>query len=110
MCIPFPLNTDSKWTYLHPSERTDWQIDKEVSGKERISLHGKTYDCFKVKWIYVKSSLSSSPEITDWICEEGLVKRVTIFKNGTLTDEYGQEIEKADISEELTVKEIALNY
>ena len=106
--IPYPLNINSKWTYLHASERLDWQIDKEVIGRERISLHGKDYDCLKIKWIYVKSGLSSPPGITDWICEEGLVKRVTLIKNGTLTDEYGQEIEKGDIIEELTVNEITL--
>ncbi len=106
--IPFPLNADSKWTYLHATERLDWQIDKEAIGKERISLNGNDYNCLKIKWIYVKSCLSSPPEITDWISKEGLVKRLTLIKNGTLVDEYGQEIGNADMTEELVVKEIRL--
>lgn len=106
--IPFPLNADSKWTYLHPSESSNWHIDKEAIGKDRISLHGKDYDCIKIKWIYVKSGISSPPAITDWICEEGLVKRLTVIKNGILVDEYGQEIGNADMTEELVVKEIRL--
>ena len=106
--LPLPLHGDSKWTYLEPSGSINWQIDKEVVGIENISLHGKNYTCFKVRWIYVKSSLSSTPEITDWICEKGLVKRVTVLKDASLTDEYGAEIEQADVTEELTVKEITL--
>ena len=57
--IRFPLNADSKWTYLHPSERLDWQIDKEVIGRERISLHGK--ELLKSKMDICKPKLFGPP-------------------------------------------------
>lgn len=90
--IKLPLGDNSSWTYRQPSETRILQIDKSVVGNETLILIGKSFACYKVIWTYLNDPVFDGIEITDWISEEGLVKRETIHDRVTLTTQDGEPI------------------
>ncbi|MFN8208473.1 MAG: hypothetical protein U0T82_13845, partial [Bacteroidales bacterium] len=55
LAIMFPLDRNSKWTYLLPAEPQDTQIDKEVTAAERVKTPAGSFDCFRVNYLYINN-------------------------------------------------------
>ena len=104
--IKYPLQSNSEWTYVYPTETFDYQIDKKVMGSEDLSLNGKVYKCFKVKWTFINSIGLDHTEIIDWIAAEGLIKRTNVSDSAHLTDETGATLAIVKFDETMMLTEI----
>lgn len=104
--IKLPLYNNSSWTYRHPSgTNTFFYIDKEVIGTERLNLIGENFDCFKVYWNYLNNTVSNEINITDWISDKGLIKRIIFSDRITLRTEFGEYSDEiAQVTETLIIK------
>jgi len=108
--IKLPLDNNSSWTYRHPSGTNTFHIDKEVIGTDRLNLIGEYFDCFKVNWIYLNDVVSNGINITDWISEKGLIKRIIFSERIILRTEFGEyNDETAQVTETLVLKELKIN-
>ncbi len=107
--IKLPLDNNSSWTYRQPSETRSLQIYKEVIGAETLTLFGQNFACYKVSWNYLYDPVFNGIEITDWISEKGLVKRLTIHDRVTLTTQEGEPIDgNIQMIETLVLKELKI--
>ena len=106
--IKLPLDLTSSWTYRLPSETRLLQIDKEVMGAESVTLFGQTFSCFKVSWNYLNDPVYDGINITDWISEKGLIKRLTVYDRVTFTNEYGEPLFYGQTIEILTLKDLKI--
>ncbi|NQU53917.1 MAG: hypothetical protein HQ522_15415 [Bacteroidetes bacterium] len=107
--IKFPLGINTSWTYRKPSESSELQIDKEVVGAEELILFEQAFICLKVNYIYMNKPSYDGIYMTDWISEEGLIKRLTTIDSVTVTNETGEPLYTAQITESLTLKELKMN-
>ncbi|MDY0076705.1 MAG: hypothetical protein RBR87_05450 [Bacteroidales bacterium] len=106
--IELPLENNSVWTYRKPSESSKLQIDKEVVGSESLMLNERSFKCLKVKYIYRYEPVFDGIDITDWISEEGLIKRLTTIDSVAVTDEPGELMYIARITESVTLKDLKI--
>ena len=104
--IKFPLEINTSWTYREPSESNILQIDNEVVGSENLILFDQNFECLKVNYIYMNDPSYDGIDMTDWISEEGLIKRLTTIDSVTVTNETGELLYTAQITESLTLKEL----
>lgn len=95
--IKFPLNLSSTWTYRSPSEAGELQIDKTVVGYERIKVNERYHNCYKVEWKYLNDPLFNGIKVTDWISDNGLIKRLTINERVTLVPEVEEPLFNGNI-------------
>jgi len=101
--LRFPLREGTTWTYRAPEGFNRWQIDKKVTGKEAIIINGEEFLCFRISYIYM-NSIFEGLELTDWIAEEGLIKREVLFPRAKLTSVDGTEENTVQIHEVITLK------
>ena len=104
LSLKFPLQVGTEWTSKSDSNLT---ILKEVIGRETLTINGNDYDCLKVE-IRVIHSNNTEYSYHDWIAEEGLIKRVSIY-TGSYTDDFGAVIGTWTSTEELILTDIDLN-
>ncbi len=107
--IKFPLEINTSWTYREPSESNNLQIDKEVVGSENLILFEQEFECLKVKYFYMNNPSFDGVNMTEWISNEGLIKRLTTIDSATVTNEIGEPLYTAQITELLTLKELNIN-
>lgn len=101
LVIKYPLTTTSEWNSMLP-----FQINKRVIATETLNINGHKYDCFKVLWNYSTYDVSDTPKITQWLTNEGVIKSETKLEKLYLTDLSGNNIEKYDIIESMTIKSL----
>lgn len=106
--IKFPLETNTSWTYRQPSESNKLQIDNEVIGSENLILFDQNFACLKVNYIYMNEPSYDGIDMTEWISDEGLIKRLTTIDSATVTNETGEPLYIAQISESLTLKDLKI--
>ncbi len=108
--IKLPLKKDMEWTMKEPSSESQgsFRIDKQVVGMETLEITGRKYECLKVQWDISHPPLSSENEITDWMAKEGLIKRLTLTDTAAITNETGDILYYARLTETLTLKHIAI--
>lgn len=106
--IKYPLQPDSKWTYLSPSEQLNLQIEKEVSGNEIININNHSYSCYIISWIYSNNENYAGLKIMDWISKEGLIKRITFMDRIVQTDSEGNPINTSQMTETILLDELKL--
>lgn len=107
--IKFPLDINTSWTYRTPSESSDLQINKEVVGSANLVLSGQVFECLKVKYIFLNRPGYDGINMTEWISHEGLIKRLTTIDSATVTNEIGEPLYTAQITESLTLKGLNTN-
>lgn len=101
LVIKYPLTTTSEW-----SSMLHYQINKRVIATETLNISGHKYNCFKVLWNYPTYDVSDTPKITQWLTDDGVIKSETKFEKLYMTDSYGNNIEKYDIIESMTIKSL----
>ncbi|MEJ2595133.1 MAG: hypothetical protein P8100_08435 [bacterium] len=106
--IKFPLKNKLEWNMREPSPDSpgSFRIDKEVIGMEMLGLGGRKFECLKVQWDITYPPLTHQTDITDWIAKEGLVKRLTITDTAAVTNELGEILYYARLTETLTLKDV----
>lgn len=107
--IIFPLENNTSWTYREPSESDILQIDKKVVGSENLVLFEQTFECLKVEYTYLNNPNYDKINMTEWISNEGLIKRLTTIDSTTVTNEIGEPLYTAQINESLILKELNIN-
>lgn len=108
--IKLPLGDNSSWTYRYPFETRTLQIDKEVIGTETLNLIGQDFACYKISWNYLNDSSFDGIEITDWISDKGLIKRLTFHDRITLVSQDGEPLIDGNVqmTETLILKELKI--
>lgn len=107
--IKLPLGDNSTWTYRKPSDARKLQIDKSVNGSETLTLLGQIFPCFKVSWNYLNDTIFDGINITDWISEKGLIKRLIIIDKTIYTNEHGEPLFYGQLIETLVLKDLKIN-
>jgi hypothetical protein len=82
--LKYPLELYSKWTYTLPFEPLNLQIDKEITGFERLIINNKSYFCYIVSWVYLDNIYYDGRKISDWISSEGLIQRRVTYRRSDL--------------------------
>jgi len=98
--IKYPLTATSEWTSVYPLK-----IDKKVIGTDTLHLNGHEYICLKVLWKYPEEY---TIKITEWIAKEGILKRVTNLGNIYTKDEQGNNLNKFESTECVTIKSVSI--
>lgn len=108
--IKLPFSENTSWTYRNPSETRVLQIDKEVIGTETLNITGQNIACYKVSWNYLYDPVFNGVNITDWISEKGLIRRLTIYDRVTLISEDGEPLIDGNVQmiETLTLKQLKI--
>lgn len=101
--VKLPLMPGSRWTYRQPTETKSLQIDKEVTSAETLKLINQSFDCYKVRFIFIDEPQKSGTIITEWISDKGLMKRISAFKKAALMKEDGQVMGYVKSTETLTL-------
>lgn len=96
----YPLTVTSEWTSVYPLK-----IDKKVIGTDTLHLNGHEYICLKVLWKYPEEY---TIKITEWIAKEGILKRVTNFGTMYTKDEQGNNLNKFESTECVTIKSVII--
>lgn len=107
--VQLPLEKGGYWTYRNGGTgNSGWfPIDKSVEGTDRIRANKNVFTCLKVKLIH--PNYSGIPyEITDWISESGLIKRMTIGKRVQISDINGEYNYYADFTEIIELTELKI--
>lgn len=98
--IKYPLTATSEWTSNYPVK-----IDKKVIGTDTLHLNGHEYICLKVLWKYPEEF---TIKITEWIAKEGILKRVTNFGTMYTKDQQGNNLNKFESTECVTIKSVSI--
>jgi hypothetical protein len=106
--LKLPLDVHSKWTYTTPFEPMNLQIDKEVIGYETVKTNNRTYNCYKVSWIYIENKYFDRTQIYDWIAKEGLIKRRVISDRIAFNVSETEPLSYHQITETILLKELIL--
>lgn len=106
--IKLPLKNNSSWIYRHSNRQEIPNIEKEVIGTERLNLAGEIFDCFKVYWYNLNLTETDGIEITDWISDKGLIKRIIFSDRIFLRNEFGEYFGTAQLTETLILKELEI--
>lgn len=108
--IRYPLKKGIQWTYRYPRESIPWQIDKKAVGEEVLERNGKLYGCVKIEYVYLNSEIHNGVKMTDWVADEGLILRVSIFDRVTLVTNEGEPIGNVRMRENLALKYMYSGY
>ena len=105
LSIQLPLKEDSYWTC---QEKAPYQfrIDKKVTGTDLIQAGGNEYACFRVDWVYFDYIVDTDILVTEWIAEEGLIKRVVKIPRTDITDINGEDIYSGQFAEVLQLVDV----
>lgn len=108
--IQLPLSLDSYWIYRQPNESGGLQIEKKVVGIESIRLNRRSFNCYKVEWIYINDPLFTGLSVTDWISDMGLIQRITVNERSTLVSDVMNPLfqRNVQIIEELSLHQLHL--
>lgn len=103
--LKLPLTLNDEWAYTQPVAPVNLGIDKKVLKYEQVMVHGKAYNCFKIRWIYSGNPDFEDMVIHDWVSDEGLVKREVVYSRSLLFEHpyeefgYGQVTELIELME-----------
>ena len=107
--IKLPLVNNLTWTYRYPTDNKPWQMDKKVVGTENLNLIDQDFTCYKVEYVFKNDSAYYGLNITDWISDQGLIKRISMADRAQLLNENGDPTENFFQSTEiLTLKGIKI--
>lgn len=109
MNIQLPLTYDSYWTYRQSNSSPGWQIDKKVTGTDLIRIRGYEFSCFRVEWIYFNFPLDADIRVTEWIAEEGLVRRIIEIGRTDFINLDGEHMYNARATDILLLIDLDLN-
>jgi hypothetical protein len=107
--LQLPLTEDSYWTYLQSNSSPDSRIDKEVTGTGLIKAAGTEFACFRVDWIYLNNFPELEIQVTDWIAEAGLIKRIVTSGRTDVYNIDGEYLYNGQITEVLQLVDLDLN-
>jgi hypothetical protein len=82
--LSYPFKINNEWTYRN----TFLRINKKVVSKEIVNISAGQYECYKVQWLYDFSNSgewSENIQIFDYISSIGLIKRIFLFKDVTIS-------------------------
>lgn len=85
----FPIDVGSQWNYRGAiSGGLFFRIDKKVVGMELVHLPIGVFSTYVIQWLYDMNSdgiYDADLEFKDYVCKEGLMKRVLKIKNIAIT-------------------------
>lgn len=92
------------------ADPTNLQINKRVTGTETLNLDGQAFSCFTIDWEYIDDPRFVDIQMTDWVSEQGLIKRVTVFGRTTLVPPEPEEgvTGNVQITEKLFLKDLKI--
>jgi hypothetical protein len=88
LTLKYPLMNNSEWTYR--SSGNPWKINKKIVGTKQIEVPAGKFNCFKIVWFFdVNNDLQwdENLELTDYVCEKGLIRRTVVYKDITIVDQ-----------------------
>lgn len=106
--LKIPFEENSEWTYRTPSDSNSLQIDKKVISMEMLEVNNMTFTCGKINWNHLYNDSYEGINIIDWVAEEGLIERFTTIDTITVTNELGEPLYKAYLTESLKLIELNL--
>ena len=85
LAMYYPPEIGVQWSYLRPGDSDgDIFIDKLITELVQVTVPAGTFDCYEVRWLYDLNRdrvWDDNLELYDYICEDGLVKRVMYSRN-----------------------------
>jgi len=92
VCYKYPLEIGTEWIYRNP--QAPWYIKKKVVDIKKIVVPAGEYECFKIRWYHDQDDngiWDENIEMYDYICAEGLIKRLLELKDLRLTSPENPE-------------------
>lgn len=96
--LSYPLEINKEWVYREQSGMGG--MNRKVLAKETITTPAGSFDCFKIKIMYLDPQWEDQIEYIDYVSSRGLIQRV-ITSHVTFTDPEGNIIGTGDVIEEL---------
>jgi len=100
--LQYPLRVGDRWTYR--SAHDPWRMDRVVEKKKKMELEIGPFDCYQVKFLYDMDHDGEWDEdiwITDYISNEGLIRRQVTVQGVTVTTiddpEGNRKVDATDI-------------
>lgn len=93
LSLKYPLKIAQRWTYREPDN--PFAIEKLVSLDETLTTDAGTFECLRVQWLHdidANGIWDGDVDISDWIAEEGLIKRELIVRGVERRNEVGEVI------------------
>jgi len=103
----FPLKMNSKWTF-NIEDTSKWQISREVIGIETIHEINQNFNCYKVNHEYSTNPPLKNFKNTEWISEKGMIKKLYSSNRMTFTNQDGELLYFAEMTETTTLKELII--
>lgn len=109
LCIQLPLTEKSYWTNRKNNNSNGVWIDMQVTGKEIVRAGIRNFACFRVEFIYRQFIVDPEPKVTDWIAQEGFIKRVVMLDHVNVTDPDTDVVYTAQFTEVIELIDLSLN-
>lgn len=84
----YPIEVGAHWNYLEKIEYIPFLIDKKVVGTELVHLPIGFFNTYVIQWLYDMNSdgiYDTDLDFKDYVCKEGLMKRVLKIKDLAIT-------------------------
>jgi hypothetical protein len=97
----FPFKVNNRWNYRE--QGFPWKMEKEIVGTETITTPAGIFSCYKIQWFwYINDTEISDTNITgfDYISNQGLIKRLFLFKDFIVTGNDPEPIGYFDMKDE----------
>ncbi len=98
--LEYPLEIGAEWVFRNGDPR---RIEKSCEAFEIIEVPAGEFGCFVVQWqvdLNGDGSFNDNVMFTDYIAEQGLIKRAVLFPNVLVLDEFGNEVGFIDITDD----------
>lgn len=109
-CFVFPLRMGNSWMYR--DENGPFLIMKKVVGMENVVTSTGRFSCYKVQWFWDFNGRGVwDTNITgfDYVCSQGLIKRVLQISNVTVTGDDPTPIGTVAIAHEYNLTSLNLH-
>lgn len=96
--LSYPLYVGKEWVYR--AESVLGGMNRKVVSAETVETPAGSFDCYKVKLVYLDTAYANKIQYFDYISSKGLIQRMITFRI-TFTDIEGNIIGTGDAIEEL---------
>lgn len=84
LVLPYPQSVGARWVF-NEFDEPEGAFERMIDGREKIATEAGSFDCFRIRFIFPPELADIS--VTDYVAEEGLVRRV-IEIPGFITTDY----------------------
>ncbi len=101
--LAYPLEVGTTWFYRRKNDVSSWDMKKEVVSIDTLQVPAGSFVCFKIRWYWDiddDGEWDTNIEGYDYFCSVGIVKRVFLFYDITLTGDSSTPLGTCDIKDE----------